>query len=363
MNVTPFLNIASKGSKSVIEISGDIGYNDYADSYEEYIENTDKNIAIELQAIKDLKATDLDVVLSSLGGDMMHGFNIASQIKHLGIKTNVYLRGANASMSTVIASEIAISVDNIHMDNNGLYLIHKPMSGAMGNANDMRRAINDLDKFQLSAEQSYLNLGVKQEVITDLMERNGGHGEWLTFNEAKAYGFVGKEWKTEKVSNYKKESFQNKGILIPNIFNNRNNEEMAQELKDFELTENHKESLFSYIMNKQENLKKIANATEEMDALTAENEALKAENADLKAELEAMKEPVDKMDDEDEEKKKVDDKVVVNELTQAELIDNAVKLAIKNMAEPTPTKKVENKVNVNDPLWKQILHTHQNVIK
>jgi len=47
-----------------------------------------------------------------------------------------------------------------------------------------------------------------------------------------------------------------------------------------------------------------------------------------------------------------------NVVSQEELIDNAVKLAIKNLAEPTPTKNVE-KVSVNEPVWKQIFNTHQ----
>jgi len=63
------------------------------------------------------------------------------------------------------------------------------------------------------------------------MSRNSGNGEWLTFAEAKEFGFVGNEWKTDKVSNYQKSTFENKKILIPNIFNNQNTIQMTSEKK------------------------------------------------------------------------------------------------------------------------------------
>jgi len=347
MNVTPFLNIVVKDEIAELNIVGDIGYNIEADNFEDYEKNTSDNIAKELNSIKNIEAKTIKVTLQSLGGDVMHAMAIYSLLKNSGAKIVTYLRGYNASASTIISS--ASNVEDIYMDSTGLYLIHKPMTSSYGNVNNLEESIATLNKVQKSLDQAYLGLGVKQEVINDLMSRNSGNGEWLTFAEAKEFGFVGNEWKTDKVSNYQKSTFENKKILIPNIFNNQNTIQMTSEKESFELTDTHKESLFTYIMNKQENLQKIANATEEMDALIAENESLKAEVESLKAELEALQAPVEVVEEE---------VVLENVVSQEELIDNAVKLAIKNLAEPTPTKNVE-KVSVNEPVWKQIFNTHQ----
>jgi ATP-dependent protease ClpP protease subunit len=220
MKVTPFLNIKKTDNVADIEIFGDIGYNVWADTYEEYKANTSEQKAEEIKALQNLGVDVINVTLESLGGDVSHALAIYSLLKNSGATINTYYRGVNASASTIIGSA-ATSVKNIYMDNTGLFLVHKVMSYVEGNENDMQDMINDLEKWQGAINQVYLNLGVEKEVIAELMERNGGHGEYLNFKEAKKYGFVGKEWETKKVANYSRDTFVEKELLVPNFINQK----------------------------------------------------------------------------------------------------------------------------------------------
>ena len=54
MQVTKYLNVVKNNDVADIEIVGEIGYNFWADTYEDYKKNTSENIAKELNALKEL---------------------------------------------------------------------------------------------------------------------------------------------------------------------------------------------------------------------------------------------------------------------------------------------------------------------
>ena len=60
------------------------------------------------------------------------------------------------------------------------------------------------------------------------------------------------------------------------------------------------------------------------------------------------------MEDEEEKSKKEN---------MADVIKNEVKEAIKNLVEPTTTKKVSTTNNANTPVWQRHLNNFQNFIK
>jgi len=340
--VTNFLNVAKKDNEVTLSIIGDIGYNWWADTFEDYKKNTSENMAKELNAIKELKADVINVELESLGGDLSHALSIYSLLKNSGSKVKVFLRGANASSSTIIASS-ASSASDVYMDNTGLYLVHKPMSNYYGNVNELEQGINDLKKWQLAAEQCYLNLGVEQEVLNDLMERNNGNGEWLTFSEAKEYGFVGNEWNVGKVRNYNPNDFKNKGFIEPKNINNL----ITNKKTEMENTE--KQSLFQEFKNWFKNEAESEIKAAESEDLKTENETLKTENEALKAEIETLKAELEAM------------KPAETENNIETLIENKVKEAIKNTIEPIKASVEEKKVsNENDPFWKKHLSFKNN---
>jgi ATP-dependent protease ClpP protease subunit len=363
MKVTPFLNIKKTDNVADIEIFGDIGYNVWADTYEEYKANTSEQKAEEIKALQNLGVDVINVTLESLGGDVSHALAIYSLLKNSGATINTYYRGVNASASTIIGSA-ATNVKNIYMDNTGLFLVHKVMSYVEGNENDMQDMINDLEKWQGAINQVYLNLGVEKEVIAELMERNGGHGEYLNFKEAKKYGFVGKEWETKKVANYSRDTFVNKDLLVPNFINQK--EEKMEETTPVVTEE---KTLLQKIWNK------ISNETEPTAENEVDNEVTPEEQTAIVDEVmqlleprivaleEAMAELMPKEEEEDAEEQPMEEEVVEDKKENlTEVIKNEIAEAFKNFVEPTPTKS--NKTNsVNEPTWKQHLNNFQNFIK
>jgi ATP-dependent Clp protease, protease subunit len=359
MKITPFLNVKKKDNVANIEIFGDIGYNSFADNSVDYLKNTSEVKAKEIKALQELDVEVINLTMESLGGDVSHALAIYSLLKNSGATINTYYRGANASASTIIGSA-ATSVDHIYMDNTGLFLVHKVMSYAEGNENDLKDAIDNMNKWQVSLKQSYLNLGVKEEVINDLMERNGGHGEWLTFEEAKEYGFVGNEWETKKVTNYSKDIFVNKGILVPNNLNNQNQVKMEETTPEV-VTED--KTLLQKIWNK------LSNDSEEPKTEVVVKNAITPEEITdvisevmqiLEPRLAALEEAIASMMPMEEPP--VEEAKVEEVENMATIIENKVKEAIKNLVEPTPTKKVITK-NANIEVWQNHLNNFQNFIK
>jgi ATP-dependent protease ClpP protease subunit len=363
MKVTPFLNIKKIDNVADIEIFGDIGYNVWADTYEEYKANTSEQKAEEIKALQNLGVDVINVTLESLGGDVSHALAIYSLLKNSGATINTYYRGVNASASTIIGSA-ATSVKNIYMDNTGLFLVHKVMSYVEGNENDMQDMINDLEKWQGAINQVYLNLGVEKEVIAELMERNGGHGEYLNFKEAKKYGFVGKEWETKKVANYSRDTFVEKELLVPNFINQK--EEKMEETTPVVTEE---KTLLQKIWNK------ISNENEPTIDNEVENEVTPEEQTAIVDEVmqileprivaleEAIAELMPKEEGEEAEEEPMEEEMVEDKKENlSEVIKNEIAEAFKNFVEPTPTKS--NKTNsVNEPTWKQHLNNFQNFIK
>jgi len=364
MKVTPFLNIKKIDNVADIEIFGDIGYNVWADTYDEYKANTSEQKAEEIKALQNLGVDVINVTLESLGGDVSHALAIYSLLKNSGATINTYYRGVNASASTIIGSA-ATSVKNIYMDNTGLFLVHKVMSYVEGNENDMQDMINDLEKWQGAINQVYLNLGVEKEVIAELMERNGGHGEYLNFKEAKKYGFVGKEWETKKVANYSRDTFVNKDLLVPNFINQK--EEKMEETTPVVTEE---KTLLQKIWNKISNESETPSLENEVDnEVTPEeqtaivDEVMQLLEPRLVALEEAMAELMPKEEEQEAEDQPMEEEVVEDKKENlSEVIKNEIAEAFKNFVEPTPTKS--NKTNsVNEPTWKQHLNNFQNFIK
>jgi ATP-dependent protease ClpP protease subunit len=350
MQVSKFLNLAVTDDIATLEISGEIGYNVWADTYEDYKKNTSENIKAELNAIQNISQKKIKVVLESLGGDLSHALAIRSLLVNSGSEIEVYLRGANASSSTIIATA-SKNVANVHMDSTGLYLIHKPMSGQFGNSNDMEQMKKDLDKWEQSIRIAYKEMGVTDEVLNDLMERNGGHGEWLTYDEAVAYGFVGNKWETRKAQNYSKEIFENKNLLVPKNLITIKNTQMENESK----------TLLEKIWNKlsTEKVEAQSNESTPKNEVTPEektaivNEVMQILEPRIIALEEAIAQmmpeeaPAENMEKEEEE----------------EEVLNTLKAEIKALKEGIANSKETTKVVDNSklPRWKQIQNIHNSL--
>lgn len=179
--------------------------------------------------IKDLKDTPINLRINSLGGDVFDGMAMYNVIKRREAKTTVYIEGIAASIATIIA----LGADEVVMAENSLFMIHNAWGGSMGEAKDMRKTADTLDKITSELTDIYRKkTGLSYDSLVDMMDEE----TWLNAEEAFNYGFidtisdsikVAAKYDVSKFKNITQEEIQNK--LSINI----NNKKMTNELKEW----------------------------------------------------------------------------------------------------------------------------------
>ena len=146
---------------------------------------TPKSIRDALSEIGAVK--NLDIHINSYGGSCVAGNAIINILdnyrKKNGASLNVYIEGIAASMGSGIAS----IGDTVYMANNSLFMVHKPSTMAMGNADDLEKVIQILEKTEDGLVQNYMRRfkGTEDELRGLLADET-----WLSADEAKEWGFV-----------------------------------------------------------------------------------------------------------------------------------------------------------------------------
>ena len=90
---------------------------------------------------------DLDIRINSPGGYVMEGLAIYNAIvreQKKGRKVTTHIDGLAASMGSVLA----MAGESIMMADNALVMIHNPWDCACGDANELRRAADKLDRLR-----------------------------------------------------------------------------------------------------------------------------------------------------------------------------------------------------------------------
>ena len=113
----------------------------------------------------------LNIYINSPGGDVFTASTMISMLKRLkdkGTFINAYVDGLSASA----ASFLMMVADNINLYKNSTVMIHKPMSYAVGNANDMQKTIDALNKIEDSVMMPmYMNKSkVSEDEIKGLID-------------------------------------------------------------------------------------------------------------------------------------------------------------------------------------------------
>nr|DAF92313.1 MAG TPA: putative ATP dependent Clp protease [Myoviridae sp. ctBvM24] len=125
---------------------------------------------------------DLTVYINSCGGDVFAGIGIYNILnRHKGHVTGV-VDGIAAS----IASVILMACDDIIVSTGAQIMIHKPLTMAWGNADDLAAVIKQLDACQKMITDVYMTKakeGVTAEKIEELINAE----TWMTGNEAAEY--------------------------------------------------------------------------------------------------------------------------------------------------------------------------------
>lgn len=159
----------------------------------------------ELDALGEIDT--LNVYINSPGGDVFEGNAIYNMLKRKKYTVNVYIDGLAAS----IASIIAMAGNKIIMPSNAMMMIHNPWTYSIGNASDLRKTADDLDKITLSLREVYIdrsNGKLDEETITSLLDNE----TWLTAQECYDYGLcdeivastqIAAKYESEALKNYK----------------------------------------------------------------------------------------------------------------------------------------------------------------
>lgn len=125
----------------------------------------------------------LNIYINSGGGSVFAGLSMYNALKRLNCKKTVFVDGLAGS----IASIIAMVGDEIYIPSNAYLMIHKPMGGAYGDANELRKMADTLDRIQeglLNVYKEKLKDGVDAETIDNMINDE----TWLT-GEQVAYYF------------------------------------------------------------------------------------------------------------------------------------------------------------------------------
>ena len=134
----------------------------------------------ELDAIE---SPTINLRINSPGGDVFDGLAIYNALREHPAKVITHIDGVAASMASVIA----LAGDEVRMAENAFFMIHNPWSVVIGNAKDLRKEADLLDKVSGSLVMAYeKKSGVSAEELQGLMDDT----TWLHADEAADMGFV-----------------------------------------------------------------------------------------------------------------------------------------------------------------------------
>lgn len=170
------ISVKNESDKTQIFVSGDIMDDSWKGwSWGEEVETYPQDIRDLLRGAKD----QVEVVISSGGGDLFAGMAIANMLQRYEGHTKAIIDGLAASAASIIA----FGCDEIEMPSNAYLMIHKPSIGLYGNADDLLKWADTLDELQKGLVETYKTKileGYTDEDVNNLINKE----TWLTGKSA-----------------------------------------------------------------------------------------------------------------------------------------------------------------------------------
>lgn len=149
------------------------------DWYEESV--TAASMWEELASLGDVSL--INVYINSPGGSVFDGLTIVNQLRRHKARVHTYVEGLAASM----ASLISVTGDRRYIYDSAMIMIHNPTSGAYGEAADLRKQAEALEKIEQTGAAMYAQASGKDiDSILAMMAET----TWLTAQDALELGFV-----------------------------------------------------------------------------------------------------------------------------------------------------------------------------
>lgn len=172
--------------KNMTDVSADLYfYGDIVSDWWGAWQNEDQYPDAIKNFLSQAEGKDLNVYVNSGGGSVFAGMAIYNMIKRHGEKNKVkvYVDGLAGSIASVIAFA---GTEPPEIPSNAFLMIHKPWGAISGNADEMRKMADDLDKIQtgiMNVYEDHLAEGVTIEQVEALVNAE----TWLDGKEAAKY--------------------------------------------------------------------------------------------------------------------------------------------------------------------------------
>lgn len=134
----------------------------------------------DLANLGDIK--NLTIQINSQGGSVQDGVAIYNAIKQHPASVTIEINGWALS----IASFIAMAGDTVRMASNSLLMLHNPWTSAAGDAAELRKTADVLDKTRETLISAYARSGKSRPEIITMLDAE----TWLDANEALSCGFI-----------------------------------------------------------------------------------------------------------------------------------------------------------------------------
>lgn len=172
------MKASTDGKSADVFIYGEI--TKYA--WEEYGEVSSITFKDELEALGD-KVEIINLYINSPGGSVFEAMAIMAMLQRHPAKIISHIDGLAASCASVIP----MISDEIRMPANALMMIHHAWTFAWGNAAELRKSADEIERISQSMIQYYLDRA-GDKLSADKLNEMLKEDTWLTAEEAFSYG-------------------------------------------------------------------------------------------------------------------------------------------------------------------------------
>jgi ATP-dependent protease ClpP protease subunit len=135
----------------------------------------------QLKALGDVR--DIYIRINSIGGDASTGYAIYSLLKGHQARKTVFIDGYALSAASIVA----MAGDAVKMPGNALMMIHHAWTWTAGNANNLRKTADVLEKLTEAMLSVYQDkTGLPREELIEMLDAE----TWMTADEAVERGFA-----------------------------------------------------------------------------------------------------------------------------------------------------------------------------
>jgi len=138
-----------------------------------------------IEELKDVEGKDLTVRINSVGGSVADGIAIFNALRRHDGSVTVEVDAVAYSA----ASLIAMAGDTVIMADNGMLMVHAPMTFASGNSKALRRQADVLDKYADAMNSAYVRSGGPSKDVIDGWLKDG-EDHYFTAQEALDLGMI-----------------------------------------------------------------------------------------------------------------------------------------------------------------------------